>query len=83
MPRGKCKRRKERIAAMKRFFAALAAAGLSAALLAGCAKLGGPELINVSYDPTREFYEAYNVLFIDHWEAETGRHLARAALVAA
>ena len=60
---------------MKRFFAALAAAGLSAALLAGCAKLGGPELINVSYDPTREFYEAYNVLFIDHWEAETGRHL--------
>lgn len=48
---------------------------MSAALLTGCAKLGGPELINVSYDPTREFYEAYNDLFITHWEEETGRHL--------
>ena len=48
---------------------------MSAALLTGCAKLGGPELINVSYDPTREFYEAYNDMFITHWEEETGRHL--------
>ena len=48
---------------------------LCAVLLCGCAKLGGPELINVSYDPTREFYEAYNALFIDYWHEQTGRHL--------
>ena len=48
---------------------------LSLALLAGCAKLGEPELINVSYDPTREFYEEYNALFTEHWRQETGKHL--------
>lgn len=48
---------------------------LSAALLTGCAKLGEPELINVSYDPTREFYEEYNTLFTEHWRQETGKHL--------
>ena len=48
---------------------------LSAALLTGCAKLGEPELINVSYDPTREFYEEYNALFTEHWRQETGKHL--------
>ena len=29
------------------------------------------ELLNVSYDPTREFYAAYNELFCEHWK-ETG-----------
>jgi sulfate transport system substrate-binding protein len=29
-------------------------------------------LLNVSYDPTREFYSAYNVLFAKHWKAKTG-----------
>ncbi len=29
------------------------------------------ELLNVSYDPTREFYAAYNELFREHWK-ETG-----------
>ncbi|WP_118137549.1 sulfate ABC transporter substrate-binding protein [Oceanicella sp. SM1341] len=29
-------------------------------------------LLNVSYDPTREFYQAYNEAFAEHWEAETG-----------
>ncbi|WP_246427439.1 sulfate ABC transporter substrate-binding protein [Paenibacillus phyllosphaerae] len=28
------------------------------------------ELLNVSYDPTRELYEAYNKLFIDYWKTE-------------
>jgi len=31
------------------------------------------ELLNVSYDPTRELYEAYNAAFAKHWEAETGQ----------
>lgn len=30
------------------------------------------ELLNVSYDPTREFYEDYNKLFSDYWHKKTG-----------
>ena len=30
-------------------------------------------LTNVSYDPTRELYEAYNELFAQHWKEETGQ----------
>ena len=30
------------------------------------------ELLNVSYDPTREFYTDYNQMFSDHWQAKTG-----------
>lgn len=52
-----------------------AALMLLGALSAGCAKLGGPELINVSYDPTREFYEDYNALFCAHWHEMTGKNL--------
>ncbi len=29
---------------------------------------GSIELLNVSYDPTREFYAAYNQLFCDYWK---------------
>jgi sulfate/thiosulfate-binding protein len=28
------------------------------------------ELLNVSYDPTREFYEAYNKAFADYWKKQ-------------
>ncbi len=31
------------------------------------------QLLNVSYDPTREFYEAYNKLFAAHWKKTTGQ----------
>lgn len=31
------------------------------------------ELLNVSYDPTREFYQEYNAAFIKHWRSQTGR----------
>jgi len=30
------------------------------------------ELLNVSYDPTRELYEDYNKAFAAHWKQETG-----------
>src|SRR5690606_8614294 len=30
------------------------------------------ELLNVSYDPTRELYQGYNAAFIAHWKAQTG-----------
>ncbi len=29
-------------------------------------------LLNVSYDPTREFYQAYNALFAKYWKSKTG-----------
>jgi len=32
-------------------------------------------LLNVSYDPTREFYQAYNSAFSRHWKAKTGDNL--------
>lgn len=31
------------------------------------------ELLNVSYDPTRELYEKYNSLFVTHWKEKSGQ----------
>ncbi len=33
-------------------------------------------LLNVSYDPTREFYDAYNREFARHWKQKTGQDVA-------
>jgi sulfate/thiosulfate-binding protein len=30
-------------------------------------------MLNVSYDPTRELYDAYNKLFIDYWKQKSGQ----------
>src|SRR5215475_14250263 len=30
-------------------------------------------LLNVSYDPTREFYEAYNPAFEKYWQEKSGQ----------
>ena len=30
-------------------------------------------ILNVSYDPTRELYRAYDAAFIKHWKAKTGQ----------
>lgn len=35
----------------------------------------GLTLLNVSYDPTREFYAEFNKAFADHWFEETGGHI--------
>lgn len=32
----------------------------------------GRELLNVSYDPTREFYSDFNTAFAQHWKQQTG-----------
>lgn len=47
---------------------------LVAALLAaaGAAWAQNATLLNVSYDPTREFYVEFNKAFADHWKAKTG-----------
>lgn len=34
------------------------------------------QLLNVSYDPTREFYQAYNLLFAKHWKEKAGQDVA-------
>ena len=45
---------------------------LAAVALAGTALAKDIELLNVSYDPTREFYVDYNAAFAAHWKAKTG-----------
>lgn len=36
-------------------------------------KIENNTLINVSYDPTREFYSNYNHVFMKHWKEKTGK----------
>ncbi|MCI8886276.1 MAG: sulfate ABC transporter substrate-binding protein [Dorea sp.] len=38
-------------------------------------KQGGLELLNVSYDPTREFYAKYNELFREYWKELSGKDI--------
>ena len=55
---------------------ALAALAAGALLLAGCGDAthkGTVELLNVSYDPTREFYDDYNTAFARHWKDKAGQ----------
>ncbi|HYW15644.1 MAG TPA: sulfate ABC transporter substrate-binding protein [Allosphingosinicella sp.] len=65
---------------MRSVRAFIAAAGLAGALvLSGCGGDGpgqkGGELLNVSYDPTRELYRDVNENFARKWKAETGQDL--------
>ena len=58
---------------------------LTAALFAGCGNADASdksatsagkdaiEITNVSYDPTRELYAAYNELFTEHWKEKGGQ----------
>ncbi|MEO8207261.1 MAG: hypothetical protein ABI615_13855, partial [Chthoniobacterales bacterium] len=43
------------------------------ALLTFTHGLSAQQLLNVSYDPTRELYESYNKAFVQHWKAKTGQ----------
>jgi sulfate transport system substrate-binding protein len=49
--------------------------------LAGCPRTESDatsrrvELLNVSYDPTREFYTEFNAAFAAHWQKTTGGHV--------
>jgi sulfate/thiosulfate transport system substrate-binding protein len=40
---------------------------------AGQSSSGSVELLNVSYDPTREFYRDFDEQFAAHWKAQTGQ----------
>jgi sulfate/thiosulfate-binding protein len=46
---------------------------LAMGILVACRAEGKEvKLLNVSYDPTRELYEAFNAAFAKHWKAKTG-----------
>jgi sulfate transport system substrate-binding protein len=45
---------------------------LVALALAAASARADVELLNVSYDPTRELYEEYNALFAKHWKQKEG-----------
>jgi sulfate transport system substrate-binding protein len=50
----------------------LAAAAATLTLLGGPVQAKDVELLNVSYDPTRELYEEYNKVFGAYWQQKTG-----------
>jgi len=50
----------------------LLSSAFSALLLAGAVAAKNIELLNVSYDPTRELYVEYNKAFAAHWKERTG-----------
>jgi sulfate transport system substrate-binding protein len=61
---------------MKRMTMLLLAGGLVAAVLTVLPARGaggGVQLLNVSYDPTRELYDAVNREFAKQWKAKTGQ----------
>ncbi len=45
----------------------------AAVLAAPLAQAASVSILNVSYDPTRELYEAYNAEFARYWKAKTGQ----------
>jgi len=47
-------------------------ASLSLALIATSALAAKVELLNVSYDPTRELYQDFNKAFASYWKKQTG-----------
>ena len=53
----------------KTFIRVFAAAALALPVLASAADIN---LLNVSYDPTRELYQDYNEAFAKYWKAKTG-----------
>ncbi len=57
----------------------IAYTALAASLVLGFAVTAHAQdrtIINVSYDPTRELYQAYNEAFIKHWQDTTGETVA-------
>lgn len=53
-------------------FKLLALPILAANLLLAPTAQAERHLLNISYDPTRELYQAFNQKFIDHWQEKTG-----------
>lgn len=64
---------------LKKWTALFMSAALLGGCLAGCGDGGAKEdsdtvtLTNVSYDPTREFYAAFNQIFAEYYQEKTGK----------
>ena len=56
------------------FSIAIVLAALSGSALPQLAQ-AQTELLNVSYDPTRELYKEFNAAFAEHWKKETGEDI--------
>ena len=54
----------------------LACAAALLCSLIGCSARAEVPLLNVSYDPTREFYDGYNHEFAQFWKAKTGEDVS-------
>jgi sulfate/thiosulfate transport system substrate-binding protein len=57
---------------MRLFAKTLHALVFGSALALAVPAMAGSELLNVSYDPTRELYKDYNAVFAAHWKQQTG-----------
>jgi sulfate/thiosulfate transport system substrate-binding protein len=55
---------------------ALTALTLAASLLASSGQAKTLDLLNVSYDPTRELYVEYNAAFTRYWKEKTGQDVS-------
>jgi sulfate/thiosulfate transport system substrate-binding protein len=62
---------------VKRLGTGLAAAALGLSLVAGSVApaFAATQLLNVSYDPTRELYKDYNTVFAKYWKEKTGEDI--------
>jgi sulfate transport system substrate-binding protein len=58
------------MAIIRKTRAAFIAAGIALSALGGAHAAGTTTLLNVSYDPTREFYVAFNNSFADYWKKQ-------------
>ena len=66
---------------LKKLLAVVFAGAIAVTAFAGCGASSSSEaensgkvtITNVSYDPTRELYQAYNEIFAKHWKEETGQ----------
>ena len=54
----------------------VAALSIGLALSGATSAFAQTTLLNVSYDPTREFYKEFNEAFAKHWKAETGEDVS-------
>jgi sulfate/thiosulfate-binding protein len=57
---------------MNKNFTIIVFAAVLALLAASEVRAADINLLNVSYDPTRELYKAYNPVFAKYWKAKTG-----------
>jgi sulfate transport system substrate-binding protein len=55
-----------------KWFKQAAAISTAALLAANAASAADYEILNVSYDPTRELYQAFDKAFVTHWKTQTG-----------